>query len=293
MLKLGRQRRRRLGVGTGLIEDVDRLVGLGAVEHEAVGEHLRGDDRLVGDGDGVVVLEPRAAGAEDLERLLGGQLADDQRLEAPLERRIALHPPVVLHLRGGADHADVGPHQGGLQHVGGVHRDADRRALPDEVVHLVHEEDDVGFVLERLHQPADPRLELSAVDRAREECDVVEGDEARAAQRRRHLPRDDALRQPLDDRGLADARGADQRRVVLRLPQQDVHAAGDLVLAAAHRLEVAAPRGRVQVVAEPPEGLLAGLRRGARLVTVHAAGLRPLPAGRALTAGTSAPRTTR
>ena len=57
-----------------------------------------------------------------------------------------------------------------------------------------------------------------------------------------HLAVDDALRQAFDDRGLADARLADQHRVVLGAPLQHLDRAADLVVAADHRVELALAR---------------------------------------------------
>src|SRR5690606_41379399 len=47
------------------------------------------------------------------------------------------------------------------------------------------------------------------------------------------------LREPLDNRGLADARLADQHGVVLRAPLQDLHGAANLVVAPDDRIELA------------------------------------------------------
>ncbi len=57
-----------------------------------------------------------------------------------------------------------------------------------------------------------------------------------------HLARDDALRQPLGDGGLADARLADQHRVVLLAAREDLDDALDLLLAADDRVELALAR---------------------------------------------------
>jgi hypothetical protein len=62
-----------------------------------------------------------------------------------------------------------------------------------------------------------------------------------------HLAGDDALRQALDDRRLADARLADQHRVVLGAPLQHLDRAPDLVVAADHRVELAVPGALGQV----------------------------------------------
>jgi hypothetical protein len=66
-------------------------------------------------------------------------------------------------------------------------------------------------------------------------------------QRLGHFAVDDALREALDDRGLADAGLADQHRVVLRAPLQDLDHAPDLVVAADHRVELAVARALGQV----------------------------------------------
>jgi hypothetical protein len=54
-----------------------------------------------------------------------------------------------------------------------------------------------------------------------------------------HLAGDDALGQALDDGGLADARLADQHRVVLGAPLQHLDGAADLLVAADDRVELA------------------------------------------------------
>ena len=201
----------------------------------------------------MVVLQAPAARLQHFHRLLAGKLAHQDRLEAALERRVPLDPPLVLGRRRRADHPHVLAHQSRLQHVRRVHRDAHRRALPDQVVHLVHEEDHVGVVRHRLDEPPHPLLVLAAVHRAGEECHVIQGDDANVAQRRRHVSRDDALREPFRERGLADAGRAHQRGVVLGLPEQDVDDARDLGVAAPHRLEVTAAGRGVEVVAEAGE----------------------------------------
>ena len=82
-------------------------------------------------------------------------------------------------------------------------------------------------------------LELAAVLGAGEQRRHVERQHALVLERLRHLAVDDALREPFDDRGLADARLADQHRIVLGAPLQDLDRAADLVVAADHRIELA------------------------------------------------------
>jgi hypothetical protein len=72
----------------------------------------------------VVPLEPVEAGAQDLHRLLGRQLAHDHALEAAFEGGVAADPAIVLLVGGRADDAEVASDQRRLEHVGGVHRHA-------------------------------------------------------------------------------------------------------------------------------------------------------------------------
>ncbi len=55
----------------------------------------------------------------------------------------------------------------------------------------------------------------------------------------RHVALHDAQRQPFGDGRLADARLADQHRVVLRAPREHLNDAADFLIAADHRIELA------------------------------------------------------
>src|SRR5262249_50090486 len=66
----------------------------------------------------------------------------------------------------------------------------------------------------------------------------VEGQDALVLERLRDLTVDDALREPLDDRRLADARLADQHRIVLGPALQDLDGPADFVIAADDRVEL-------------------------------------------------------
>ena len=85
------------------------------------------------------------------------------------------------------------------------------------------------------------------------------------------VARDDALREPLDDRGLADAGLADQHRVVLRAAREDLDHAADLLVAADHRVELPGLGRLGQVAAELLERLVAalGILRGDALAAAH------------------------
>ncbi len=87
----------------------------------------------------------------------------------------------------------------------------------------------------------------------------------------RHVAAHDALGQSFDDRRLADARLADQHRVVLGLARQDADHAADLGVAPDDRVELAGARLLHQVDAVFRERFVGrlGLGRGHPLVAAH------------------------
>ena len=74
-----------------------------AVGDVAVGEHGRGDERGVADADAVVRLVALLQAAQDRDRVLDRRLADEDRLEAALERGVLLDVLAVLVERRRAD----------------------------------------------------------------------------------------------------------------------------------------------------------------------------------------------
>ena len=92
-----------------------------------------------------------------------------------------------------------------------------------------------------------PLLELAAILRAGDERAHVERQQLLVLEALRHVAIDDAEREALDDRGLADAGLADQHRVVLGAAGEHLDGAADLLVAADHRVElaVAGLRGEV------------------------------------------------
>src|SRR5205085_70101 len=120
---------------------------------------------------------------------------------------------------GRADAVQLAARERGLEHVAGVDG-AFGLARTDHGVDLVDEDDRLAFVLgDFLQHRLEPLLELAAVLRAGEQERHVEDEDALVLERIGHLAGDDALRQALDDRRLADAGLADQHRVVLGPPR--------------------------------------------------------------------------
>ena len=117
-----------------------------------------------------------------------------------------------------------------------------------------------------------PLLELAAVLRAGDERAHVERDDPLVLQPLGHVAADDALRQPFDDRRLADAGLADQHRVVLGAARQHLDDAADLLVAADDRIELALARELGQVAAVALERLVLafGILVGDALRAAHA-----------------------
>ena len=80
----------------GLVDEVDGLVGQEAVRDVAVGHVRRGDERLVGDLDGVELLVDLAQALQDLDGHGDRGLLDLHRLEAALEGGVLFDVLAVL-----------------------------------------------------------------------------------------------------------------------------------------------------------------------------------------------------
>ncbi len=132
---------------------------------------------------------------------------------------------------------------------------------PDHGVQLVDEEDHlaVGFG-DLLQDRLQPLLELAAVLGAGHQRAHIQRDHALVLQPLGHVAAHDALRQPLDDGGLAHAGLADQHRVVLGAAAQDLDGAPDLLVAPDHRVQLAVARRLRQVAAVLLQRLVGGLR---------------------------------
>src|SRR5262249_28817532 len=276
-LAVARRCRHRLDghAGCGLVDQVDRLVRQVSVLDVAVGRRRGRLERVVGDLAAVMRLVAVAQPAQDLHRVLGRGLLDPDLLEAPLERGVALQILAVLVERRRADRLQLAARQRRLQDRSGVDR-ALGGARADEVVELVDEQDDVAALGDLLHHLLEALLELTAVLRAGDERSKVERVDLLALEDVGDLVAADARGESLDDGRLADARLADQHRVVLRAARQDLHHALDLGLAADDGVELPLGGELRQVAAELVEELraLRLLARRATLALLAAAGAR-------------------
>ena len=139
------------------------------------------------------------------------------------------------------------------------------RRRPDDGVDLVDEDDQlVGVLPDLVHDLLQPLLEVAPVAGAGDDPAQVELDEPLAAQRLGDLVVHDPLREPLGDRGLAHAGIADQHRVVLGAPRQDLDGLLDLLVPPDHRVDLALPGEGGQVAAELVQRRRAGGLAAAR-----------------------------
>ncbi len=204
-----------------------------------------------------------------------GRLVDLDRLEPALEGGVLLEVLAVLVERGGADGLQLAAGQHRLEDAGGVDR-ALGRAGADERVELVDEQDDVAAGADLLEHLLEALLEVAAVTGAGDERAEVERVELLADERLGHVAVDDVGREAFDDGGLADARLADQHRVVLGAPRQHLHHPLDLLLATDHRVELLVAGELGEVAAELVEDERAA---GLRLAGAGALGRALLAAG--------------
>src|SRR6202171_6380206 len=173
----------------------------------------------------VEALDP----VQDRDRLDQRGLIDEDRLEAALQGGVLLDVFAVLVERGRANALDLTAGQRGLENVGGIDR-AFRGASAHQRVELVDEEDDLPAGTDLVENLLQALLELAAVLRARAQRAHVERQHTFAAEGFRDVAEHDLLGETLGDCRLANARLADQRRVVLGPPREDLHHPLDLGL---------------------------------------------------------------
>ena len=191
----------------------------------------------------VLLLQP----AQDRDGVRNARLADEHGLEAPLQRRVLLDIFAIFVERRRADAVQLAARQRRLQQIARVHR-AFGFAGADERVHLVDEQDDLaGGLLHLVEHALQALLELAAIFRAGDQRAHVERQQALVLDAVGHVAVGDAQREAFGDGGLADARLADQHRIVLGPAGEHLDRAADFLVAADDRVELAFARRRGEV----------------------------------------------
>src|SRR5580704_5915105 len=112
---------------------------------------------------------------------------------------------------------------------------------------LVDEHDCLGMGFDLLDDLLEAFLEIAAVARAGEKRPHVEREDGGVAEHFGNLAAYDLAREALGYRGFAHARVADEKRVVLLPPAEDLNGALHLELAADQRIDLAVGRFLVEV----------------------------------------------
>ena len=207
--------------------------------------------------------------AQDRDRVLDRRLVHLDGLEAALERGVLFDILAVLVERRRADAVQLAARQHGLEEVARVHA-ALGLARADDRVQLVDEEDDAALgTADLLEHGLESLLEFAAVLCAGDQRAHVEGEDRLVLQALRHVAADDALGQALGDGRLADARLADQHRVVFRLAREDADDVADLAVAADDGVKLVFAGALDQIRAVFRERVIGALR----IVAGHGRGL--------------------
>ena len=259
----------------GLVDDVDRLVGQLAIVDVARRQFHRRLDRGRRVPDVMMRLIGGAQARQDRDRILDRRFVDVDLLEPAQQRAVLFEMVAELLVGGGADAADRPARQRGLEQVGRIHRAAAGGARADHGVDLVDEQHRVRQLLQLGHDLLQPLLEIAAIARTGQQRAHVERVDHGFEQHLGHFALDDLERQPLGDRGLADAGLAHIERVVLRTAAQDLHGPVHFRRSPDQRVDLAGGGLLVQVDGELLErafALLAVLAGGLLLVcSLHVA----------------------
>jgi hypothetical protein len=227
----------------------------------------------VGIGDLVMLLEARLQAFEDLEGLLDRRLLDIDLLEAPSQRPILLEDAAILLIGRRADATQVARRQHGLDQVGGVHHAARGRPGTDDGVDLVDEQDRVALPLELCEHRLEALLEVAAILGPGDQTAEVQRVDHGVAQDLRNLGVHDLLGQAFGNGGLAHTGLADEQRIVLAPPAEDLDGALDLEVAPDQRIDPALASHLVEIGGE-------AFQRAVAFASARRAPPRPRPAPR-------------
>ena len=235
--------------GPGLVHRVDGLVRQGLVGEIAVGEPDGGLHGLVRIGDVVEFLVMGFQVAEDLDGLRHVRGLHDDFLEAAVQGAVLLHDLRELVHRGRAHALEFAAGEGRLEHVRRVQA-ARGAAGAHDGVELVDEQDQVRIRLGFLDDGLEAFLEVATVFGAGHHRSDVQREDAFLREGGGDVPGGDPQGNALDDGGFAHAGLADEHRVVLLAPPQDLDHAGDLHVTPHDRVQFPFAGRLRQVIAE-------------------------------------------
>ena len=159
----------------------------------------------------------------------------------------------------------------GLEEIRGIHR-AFGGTGTDDGVEFVDEEDHLAFAGSDFFEKGfEAIFELAAKFGAGNHRPDIHRDEALVFEGFGDIATDDPAGEAFHDRGLADARLADEDRVVFGTAGEDLHGAADLVIATDDRINLASTGSGGEVAAVFLEGLVfaLGVLIGDALTAAH------------------------
>ena len=239
--RLGRAIRGDASAGTGLVDEVDGLIGQEAILDVAVGKVRGGLDSTLRIAHMVVLLVARLERGQDLDRVLDARLLDINGLEATLEGWVLGEVLAELLGRGGANNLEGTACKHGLEHRARVDGALGRTGT-DDGVHLVDKQDDVVGFGRLLDHVLEALLKLTAILGTRNEARQVERPDVLVHKVLGHVAGSDLLCQALDDGRLAHAGVTQDKRVVLGAARKNLHHALDFLFAANHGIELGVAR---------------------------------------------------
>ena len=239
--RLGRAIRGDASAGTGLVDEVDGLIGQEAILDVAVGKVRCGLDSTLRIAHMVVLLVARLERGQDLDRVLDARLLDIDGLEAALKGRIFSEVLTELLSRGGTNDLESTAREHGLEHRARIDRTLGRTGT-DDGVHLVDKQDDVVGFGRLLDHVLEALLKLTAILGTRDKTRQIERPDILVHKILGHIASSNLLRQALDDSRLAHAGIAQDKRIVLGAARKDLHHALDFLFAANHGIELAVAR---------------------------------------------------
>ena len=264
-------------LGRGFVHQIDGLVRQEPVGDVAIAEDGGGHQGRILDADAVMDFVALAQAAEDRNGVFDRRLVDQNGLETALESGVLFDVLAIFVERGRADAVQLAASQHGLEQVAGVHG-AFGLACADHGVQLVDKEDDLAFGrLDFLEDRFEALLEFAAELGSGDQRAHVERDDFLIFQTFGHVAADDALGEAFDDGGLADARLADEHRIVLGAAGQDLDHAPDFFVAADHRIELVLLGSLGQIAAIFLESFVGGFG----ILSGDALAIRGLPEARA------------
>ena len=217
--------------GTGLVDDIDRLVRQMPVVDVAVGQFNRGAQRLVGISDLVVILKAGLQSLQDFDRFIFARFADINFLETTRKCPVFFENSAIFLISGGADAFQFTGCQHRFDQVGCVHDTARGRARADNGVNLVDEQDRAFLALQLCEYVFQPLLEITAILGTGQQCAEIQRINGRRFQYFRNFLVDDLFCQSFRDGSFADAGLTNVKRIVLATTTQNLNRAFNFILA--------------------------------------------------------------